>query len=130
MATRKKKSGYERRKEKARDNEFFSKMPDYIREPASGNLSDFAFSLKDLPPEFRLKGGLKTGDENGGIVIATDAMKKNANSANEERSDAALQKAIALKNLYPQHWGKRADIIARESGKSERTIRRYFSRLK
>ena len=126
---KKKKSGYARRLEKARENEFWANMPDFLRGKV-GNLDDYIFSIHDLPPEFRLKGGLKTGDENGDIVVRTDVMKKNGNSANEERTDAALQRAIALKNMYPHHWGIRADIIARESGLSTKTIDRYFSRLK
>jgi hypothetical protein len=132
-AAKKKKSGHAGRKEKAGEDAFWSSIPDHIKESAPGNLIDLNYSPKDLDPEFRLGKGLVICDENGDIVaINTEAMKKNGNTANEDRADAALQEAIAIKNTYPQHWGKKEKVsfIAKQSGKCVKTIKRYFDRLK
>jgi len=62
-------------------------------------------------------------DKNGEPYKAALHPEKPSND-----KSAAERRAVAtqLKEKYPKHWGRRADLIAKKEGKVIRTIQKYF----
>jgi hypothetical protein len=118
--------------EKAALEEFFASKPGYLN-TAEANNADLITDSS----EYRLRGGLVSGDDHGNLLINSAAMARRNDSANRDRQQIAEADIGDLQRKYAPIWlmrgaAKRIAIEEAESGNpvSVRTVQNYIAQSK
>jgi hypothetical protein len=105
--------------------------PAYISDKATSDSASVAnFSSKGA---HNLGRGLVSSDEDGNLLLESDAMKRGRDVANATHTDIKNDQIRALQNKYRDIWGKRgmAEVIALTEGNlTVRTVQKYFRQTK